>query len=77
MTTVEFIKEQLSKNKDIRWRGTDIDSILEQADKINKSQTKKLYTKEQMEECWNAGQCYRAGYTNVRFEEFINNLKLK
>lgn len=38
MNAINFIKEQLSKNEDIRWRGTDIDVILEQAEKILEKQ---------------------------------------
>tara|TARA_R110000868_G_C10920160_1_gene765610 strand:+ start:1959 stop:2177 length:219 start_codon:yes stop_codon:yes gene_type:complete len=38
MNAINFIKEQLSKNEDIRWRGTDIDVILENAEKILEKQ---------------------------------------
>jgi hypothetical protein len=38
MNAITFIKEQLSKNNDIRWRGTDIDAILEQAEQILEKQ---------------------------------------
>jgi len=38
MNAINFIKEQLSKNNDIRWRGTDIDVILEQAEQILEKQ---------------------------------------
>jgi hypothetical protein len=38
MNAINFIKEQLSKNDNIRWRGTDIDAILEQAEQILQKQ---------------------------------------
>ena len=38
MNAINFIKEQLSKNNDIRWRGTNIDVILEQAEQILQKQ---------------------------------------
>jgi hypothetical protein len=42
MTSIEWLRNELVNNENIRWRGTDIDAILEQAKLLHKQEIHKV-----------------------------------
>ena len=74
-TAVDFIKEQLSKNEDIRWRGSDIDSIYKQAKQMEKEQT--VISDEEIEKLADefALKYYTSGVTEDEVSAFVTGMK--
>jgi hypothetical protein len=71
MNAINFIKEQLGKNNDIRWRGTDIDAILEQAEQIFEKQMISII--DEVSPNWY--KCYTQDDKKAHLSKIISKLK--
>jgi len=71
MNAINFIKEQLGKNNDIRWRGTDIDVILEQAEQILEKQMISII--DEVSPNWY--KCYTEQDKKEHLSKIISNIK--